>query len=76
LKENSESNQEEHIFLLVNDNEKNILVFPTITNLKFLSQVVTILVDGTFKSCLKLFTQFFYDSRFIKWKLHTISFFY
>lgn len=58
LKENIKSNQDEK-FLLINDYENNILVFSTITNLKFLSQVDTILVDGTFKSCPKLFTQFF-----------------
>ncbi|KAL4127383.1 hypothetical protein QTP88_011555 [Uroleucon formosanum] len=56
--ENIKSNQNEK-FLLVNDYENNILVFSTITNLKFLGQVDTIFVDGTFKSCPKLFTQLF-----------------
>lgn len=59
LKENIKSNRDEN-FLLVNHYENNILVFSTITNLKFLSQVDTILVDGTFKSCPKLFTQFYF----------------
>lgn len=36
LKENIKSNQDEK-FLLVNEYENNILVFLTITNLKFLS---------------------------------------
>jgi len=35
------------------------IVFSSITNLKFLSQIDTILVDGTFKTCPKLFIQFF-----------------
>jgi len=46
-------------FLLVNDNTSNILLFSTETNLKFLSKIDTIFVDGTFKSCPKLFTQMF-----------------
>jgi len=46
-------------FLLVNDNTSNILLFATETNLKFLSKVDTIFVDGTFKSCPKIFTQMF-----------------
>jgi len=41
LKENTKSNRDEK-FLLVNDYENNKLVFSTITNLKFLSQVDTI----------------------------------
>jgi len=46
-------------FLLVNDNISNILLFSTETNLKFLSKIDTIFVDGTFKSCPKLFTLMF-----------------
>ncbi|KAF0761944.1 MULE domain-containing protein, partial [Aphis craccivora] len=44
-------------FLLVNDLDSNILLFLTKTNLMFLSNVKTIFVDGTFKSCPSLFTQ-------------------
>ena len=58
LNENIQTNRDEN-FLLVNDNENNIIIFSTITNLNFLSEVDTIFVDGTFKSCPKLFTQFF-----------------
>ncbi|KAE9522680.1 hypothetical protein AGLY_016902 [Aphis glycines] len=46
-------------FLLVNDNISNILLFSTETNLKFLSKIDTVFVDGTFKSCPKLLTQMF-----------------
>jgi len=57
------------MFLLVNDNENNVLVFSTIDTI--------LTVDGTFKSCPKLFTHFFQNSvNFIKWKLHTINFFF
>uniref|UniRef100_A0A2S2QBL8 MULE transposase domain-containing protein n=1 Tax=Sipha flava TaxID=143950 RepID=A0A2S2QBL8_9HEMI len=46
-------------FLLVNDKESNILLFSCKSNLMFLSNVDTIFVDGTFKSCPSLFTQIF-----------------
>jgi len=46
-------------FLLVNDKDSNILLFSTKTNLMFLSNVETIFVDDTFKSCPSLFTQIF-----------------
>jgi hypothetical protein len=46
-------------FLLVNDKDSNILLFSTKTNLMSLSNVETIFVNGTFKSCPSLFTQIF-----------------
>jgi len=59
LKEKNIKSTQDEKCLLFNDYENNIFVFSTITNLKFLGQVDTIFVDGTFKSCPKLFTQFF-----------------
>jgi hypothetical protein len=44
-------------FLLVNHNETNILGFLTVRNLQALCSLNTIFVDGTFKSCPKLFYQ-------------------
>ena len=61
LNENIQTNRGEH-FILVTTKfyyENYIIIFSTITNLSFLSEVDTIFVDGTFKSCPKLFTQFF-----------------
>lgn len=46
-------------FLLVNNNETNILGFSTVRNLQALCSLNTIFVDGTFKSCPKLFYQLF-----------------
>jgi hypothetical protein len=46
-------------FLLVYNNETNILGFLTVRNLQALYSLNTIFVDGTFKSCSKLFYQFF-----------------
>jgi len=37
--------------VLINDNVKNIIIFLTTENLKFLCKSNTIYVDGTFKSC-------------------------
>jgi len=49
----------DEIFLLINNTEKNIVAFSTTTNLKFLSECKTLYIDGTFKSCPKLFYQLF-----------------
>jgi len=46
-------------FLLVNNNETIILGFTTVRNLQALCSLNTIFVDGTFKSCPKLFYQLF-----------------
>lgn len=46
-------------FLLVNDDECHILMFSTDKNLKFLQSCDAILMDGTFDSCPKLFSQLF-----------------
>lgn len=46
-------------FLLVNDTDKNILVFSTVSNLKYLMTCSTLFVDGTFKSSPSLFSQLF-----------------
>lgn len=46
-------------FLQTNDAEKGVLFFSTEGNLKFLSKLTTIYVDGTFSCCTKFFYQFF-----------------
>ncbi|KAE9521938.1 hypothetical protein AGLY_017672 [Aphis glycines] len=53
----STSNGEE--FLLINDQNTNIIIFSCETNLIFLCQSHTIFVDGTFEYCPKYFTQLF-----------------
>ncbi|KAE9525826.1 hypothetical protein AGLY_014052, partial [Aphis glycines] len=53
----SNSNGEE--FLLINDQNTNIIIFSCETNLIFLCQSHTIFVDGTFEYCPKYFTQLF-----------------
>lgn len=45
--------------VLINDNVKNIIIFPTTENLNFFYKSNTIYVDGTFKSCCKMLTQMF-----------------
>ena len=46
-------------FLLLNDAEKNIVMFSYKTNLQFLSSIYVLYVDGTFKSAPKFFHQLF-----------------
>lgn len=46
-------------FLLVSDDVSNIIMFSTETNLKFLVKCDAILMDGTFYSTPKLFSQIF-----------------
>lgn len=46
-------------FLMVNDHDNNIIGFTTTSNLNVLCDTNTIYVDGTFKSCLKHFSQIF-----------------
>lgn len=46
-------------FLLVNSKETNIVGFSTLSNLNVLCNSDTIFVDGTFKSCPKLYHQLF-----------------
>jgi len=46
-------------FLLINDIEKNVVIFSCNTNLKLLSEIDTIYMDGTFKFCPRFFTQMF-----------------
>jgi hypothetical protein len=52
-------------FLLVNDSEKNIVMFSCKTNLQFLSFLYVLYVDGILKSAPKFFHQLF--------KIHGIS---
>ena len=47
------------LFLLVNDNQKNIIIFLCQSNLDLLKTMETIFVDGTFKFCTKFFKQLF-----------------
>jgi len=46
-------------FLLVNNNKTNILGFSTVRNVQALCSLNTIFIDGTYKSCPKLFYQLF-----------------
>ena len=50
---------EKESFVLVNDNISNIILFSCEKNLRFLSSLNTIYVDGTFKYCTKFFLQMF-----------------
>lgn len=45
--------------LMVNDSQLNIVIFSTKKNLKFLSEVKKIFIDGTFDKSLKFFKQLF-----------------
>jgi hypothetical protein len=55
---NIEIKQKENFLLLNNENE-NIIIFLCYTNLKFLSSVDTIYMDGTFDYCTRFFMQIF-----------------
>ena len=46
-------------FLLVNSEEENIVIVSTKTNIKYLQECRTILMDGTFYACPSLFKQIF-----------------
>jgi len=46
-------------FLLVNDAKENIIIFSCETNLRFLSTVDNIYMDGTFDYSAGFFLQFF-----------------
>lgn len=46
-------------FVLVNDEDKNIIILSCKTNLTFLCNVETIYMDGTFKFCARFFMQMF-----------------
>lgn len=46
-------------FLLFNDIEKHVIIFSCNTNLKLLSEIDSIYMDGTFKFCPRFFTQMF-----------------
>jgi hypothetical protein len=47
------------LFLLINNSEKNIIVFSAQTNLKYLTECAILYIDGTFKSFLIPFYQLF-----------------
>jgi len=46
-------------FLFINNPENNIVTFTKHANLKYLSGCEILFVDGTFKSCPKMFYQLF-----------------
>jgi len=46
-------------FLLINDQQKNIVIFSCHTNILFLKEVDTLYMDGTFKYSARFFTQLF-----------------
>jgi len=52
------TNHEED-FKFINDWETNIVIFTFSHNLEILSKIKTVFVDGTFKSCPKLFYRLF-----------------
>ncbi|KAF0687813.1 Uncharacterized protein FWK35_00035060 [Aphis craccivora] len=55
---NIETKQKEN-FLLLNDENENIIIFSCYTNLKCLSLVDTLYMDGTFDYCIRFFMQMF-----------------
>lgn len=55
---NIKTNRDED-FLFINNHEKNIVAFTSHANLKYLSECEILFVDGTFKSCPKMFYQLF-----------------
>jgi len=46
-------------FVLINNQEKYVIIFSCMTNLIFVNTVDTIYVDGTFQYCARFFTQMF-----------------
>jgi len=46
-------------FLLVNDKEKNIIIFSCTSNILFLKEIETLYMDGIFKYSARFFTQMF-----------------
>lgn len=46
-------------FLLINDKQKNIVIFSCYTNILLLKEVDTLYMDGTFKYSARFFTQLF-----------------
>lgn len=53
-------------FLMMNDPEKGLVCFSTMTNLKILCETPKLYVDGTFKSCPKFFKQIFTIHGYVK----------
>jgi hypothetical protein len=49
-------------FLLINDEKENIIIFSCETNLRFLSTVDNIYMDGTFDYSARFFFTIFFDS--------------
>jgi len=60
LKDMNVKTYESNTFLQVNNAEKEILLFSTDENLKFLSQSTTFYVDGTFSHCAQFFLPIFH----------------
>jgi len=55
---NIETKQKEN-FLLLNNEKENIIIFSCSTNLKFLTSVDNVYMDGTFDYCTRFFMQMF-----------------
>ncbi|XP_050059707.1 uncharacterized protein LOC126550995 [Aphis gossypii] len=59
LQQNQIFTAEKENFVMVNDKQTNIILFSCEKNLRFLSNLKTIYVDGTFQYCPKFFLQMF-----------------
>jgi len=59
LQQNQIFTAENETFVMVNDKQTNIILFSCEKNLRFLSNLKTIYVDGTFQYCPKFFLQMF-----------------
>jgi len=74
LKDMDVKTYEGNTFLQVNNAEKGILLFNTDGNLKFLMQLTTFYVNGTFSYCAQFFLPIFHNSCNKKQSLCTYSF--
>jgi len=59
LQQNQIFTAENETFVMVNDKQTNIILFSCEKNLRFLSNLKTIYIDGTFQYCPKYFLQMF-----------------
>ena len=62
-------------FLLINDNIKNFILFSCESNLRNLSSISQIYVDGTFRCCTKYFCQLFTIHALINDHYYPIAYF-
>jgi hypothetical protein len=67
---------EDEQFLLINDNIKNFILFSCENNLRSLSSISQIYVDGTFRCCTKYFYQLFTICALNNGHYYPIAYFY